>query len=247
MAESYASQGLSSLSNRSRLSASFAFVPPQSSPACLYTAGPPCAVWECSATPPEVDPRPHAGAILVAGGAQQPDLTLTPNADGFYSSDVIVDEHFFNSSDELAFTGAGGEVPAFEQVATPPGVVTVTDPAISEGMPLSSWWGDYPISWEGDVSGAVELWLVGTDDLEPGHSLIIVCSYPATDATGVLTQEVIGLAQGFANHRLTVVTSSWATALGDLPNGGTWSVAFGLKQGAITPAGELVDVSVNLQ
>jgi hypothetical protein len=135
--------------------------------------------------------------ITISGGAVQPSITLTPNANAQYQTDLVTGDLLFVGGETLTFSAQGGDAPAFEADLVAPSFITVTQPVFTGAAFAITLGDDLEVAWTGGDEGVVSVFLVRA--LGPGEANKVECTFPASAGAGTVPAtalEVLGTGAG---------------------------------------------------
>jgi hypothetical protein len=112
----------------------------------------------------------------------------------------------WNEGAKLVVQASGAAVPAFSATLDGAGVVSLTAPGITPGVPLVV---DrtlpFNATWSGSSVGTVSVTLVRAESVGSStHSVSVVCTFPATAGSGSVPAQLLGQIPAGTNGALSV-------------------------------------------
>jgi hypothetical protein len=196
------------------LTASFGASKPATDPGCTQeAAGAGCTAVTCPRGGAKNAAGPEAGPITVKSNGGT--IVTKPDATGAYDVAGLASALWTMPKAALAFSAAGGAIPAFGETFCGPPSATITKPAAAPGAGLTiDRAADLAVQWTGGTVGDLEVVL--RDDDAASSTVEVRCFF--TGASGQGTVPKAALAKiGAGAH--TVASYIWVRKIGS--GGGT--------------------------
>lgn len=153
-----------------------------------------------------------AGTVTISG-AMQP-ISMMPGTDHTYTA-LSTQTALFAGGDNLTFAASGADVPAFSQMLTAPGRVTITAPVKPSGGTLTVMRAqDLTVSWSGGGSTGEVLVALLPGSATSG-AMTLYCRFPASSGQGSVPALALQHLQGGAGAFAMASISDGGTTAGD--------------------------------
>ena len=212
---------------------------------CSFEEDGPCRVTDCITQSADAGTPAYetvsAGVVQLLG-ANQP-LSLSPDASGTYTA-ITGQEKLWSGGATLTISAGGNIVPAFEETLFGAAPVTLTSPAmpapgtqttLSTSSPLS-------LTWSGGVGGTVTVMLTRTITGATTRSVLVSCTYPATDGAGTVPASAMAALPPGPDGTFVVQGGDMKTIE---PSG--WSISLQEYVPAVTAEGTVASAMVTYQ
>lgn len=195
---------------------------------CDLTTHGDCAVARCDFTdPPPTTTFASAGDITVTGGIEP--VTMKPSVDKTYDY-ASGTQQLFQGGEQLQFSAAGDDIPAFTATITAPPTLELQQPS-STPVSLQKT-GDFVAAWTPVSDAVVEIEF----SLQPSATEIVNvrCSFDASAGTGTIPASIVSeLPSGTSGDMNIALVRSPSVA-----PGAEWIIAVYAEHEALPPNGD---------
>lgn len=212
---------------------------------CDFQDDGPCRITDCTTQSADAGTPSYetasAGVLTLTGGNQP--LTLTPDASGSYTP-LSGQEKLWSGGATLTIAAAGADVPAFQETLYGAAPVTMTSPALPPAGTQATFSTSAPLTltWTGGTGGTVTAMLTRSIQGSTTRTVMLSCTYPATDGSGTVPASAMGALPPGADGTFVLQGGDLKTI-----EPGGWTITLQEYVPALTPEGNVASAMVTYQ